>query len=152
MTHARIQMPSDKSNHQTRHHVQLPSGKEIEVVYLDSPAPPSLGRATPARSREERDAGPLHICFHCGGELAHPVDWAEAGPGQWRILLRCPECEATREGVFEQTAVEALDDELDRAAGSLLSDLQRVTHANMAEEIDLFVRALEADLIVPSDF
>jgi nucleotide-binding universal stress UspA family protein len=67
-------------------------------------------------------------------------------------LLRCPECEATREGVFEQTAVEALDDELDRAAGSLLSDLQRVTHANMAEEIDIFIRALDADLIQPCDF
>jgi len=53
--------------------------------------------------------------------------------------------EATREGVFEQEAVEELDDELDRAAGSLLSDLQRVTHANMAEEIDLFIRALDAE-------
>ncbi len=38
-------MPSDKS-HQTRHHVQLPSGKQIEVVYLDNAVPPSLGRRT----------------------------------------------------------------------------------------------------------
>ena len=35
----------------------------------------------------------------------------------WRIVLRCPECESRREGVFEQAAVERLDDELDRAAG-----------------------------------
>jgi nucleotide-binding universal stress UspA family protein len=55
-------------------------------------------------------------------------------------------------GVFDQAAVERLDDELDRAAEALLSDLQRVTHANMAEEIDLFVRALDADLIIPADF
>jgi hypothetical protein len=143
-------MPSDKS-HNTRHHVQLPSGKEIEVVYLDNPAPPSLGRAHPARPADP-SSEPLHICFYCGGELVHPVDWAEAGAAQWRILLRCPECEATREGVFAQAAVEALDDELDRAASSLLSDLQRVTHANMAEEIDLFIRALDADLIQPCDF
>ena len=67
-------------------------------------------------------------------------------------MLRCPECEARREGVFEQTVVEGLDDELDRGAGALLSDLKRLTHANMVDEVEFFVRALEADLIVPSDF
>ena len=65
-------------------------------------------------------------------------------------MLRCPECEARREGVFEQTAVERLDDELDRGAGALLSDLKRMTHANMTDEIEFFVRALDADLIVPA--
>jgi hypothetical protein len=138
-------MHSDKRRH--RHQVRLPSGKQIEVVYLDNSQPPALEQASVAPSAE-----PLHVCFHCAGELVHPIDWAEAGSNHWRILLRCPECEATREGVFEQRAVERLDDELDRATGALLSDLQRVTHANMAEEIELFVRALEADLIVPSDF
>ncbi|HEY3830090.1 MAG TPA: hypothetical protein VGL57_12930 [Solirubrobacteraceae bacterium] len=144
-------MHSDKSHHRARHHVRLPSGKQIEVVYLDNPLPPSLDGA-PGKARIERVEEPLHVCFYCAGEFVHPVDWTEAGTGQWRILLRCPECEATREGVFEQAAVESLDDELDRATGALLSDLQRVTHANMAEEIDLFVRALDADLIAPSDF
>jgi hypothetical protein len=142
-------MPAEESHHQARHHVQLPSGKRIEVVYLDNPLPPSL---SPEHRQADQATEPLHVCFYCAGELVHPVDWAEAGPAMWRILLRCPECEATREGVFEQTAVECLDDELDRATGALLSDLQRVTHANMAEEIDLFVRALDADLILPADF
>jgi hypothetical protein len=27
-----------------------------------------------------------------------------------------------------------------------------MTHANMSEEIEFFVRALDADLIVPADF
>ena len=54
--------------------------------------------------------------------------------------------------MFEQAAVERLDDELDRAAGALLGDLRRITHANMSEEIEFFVRALDADLIVPTDF
>ena len=68
------------------------------------------------------------------------------------MILRCPECEARREGVFEQTIVEQLDDELDRGSSALLSDLRRMTHANMSEEIEFFVRALEADLITPTDF
>ena len=72
----------------------------------------------------------LHVCFHCSGELAYPLDWMEEGPRHWRIILRCPDCESRREGVFEQGAVERLDDELDRAASLLLGDLKRMTHAN----------------------
>jgi hypothetical protein len=94
----------------------------------------------------------LHVCFHCSGELVYPLDWSEEGPRHWRIVLRCPECESRREGVFDQTAVERLDDELDRGSSALLGDLRRMTHANMSEEVEFFVRALDADLITPSDF
>jgi hypothetical protein len=94
----------------------------------------------------------LHICFHCAGELVYPLDWSEEGPRHWRIVLRCPECESRREGVFDQAAVERLDDELDRGSSALLGDLRRMTHANMSEEVEFFVRALDADLILPSDF
>ncbi|HEY1690300.1 MAG TPA: hypothetical protein VGF95_15700 [Solirubrobacteraceae bacterium] len=98
------------------------------------------------------DAPPLHVCFHCDGELVHPVDWVDEGAGSWRILLRCPECEATREGVFDRIEVDSFEEELDHGMGSLLSDLRRMTHTNMSEEIDFFVRALQADVILPSDF
>ena len=94
----------------------------------------------------------LHICFHCAGELAYPLDWAEEGPRHWRIVMRCPECEARREGVFEQAVVEELDEQLDNATSALLSDLKQLTQANMEDEVEFFVRALDADLIVPSDF
>lgn len=107
----------------------------------------SAGALEPAAQPE-----PLHVCFNCGGELVYPLDWIEEGERHWRIILRCPECEAYREGVFEQAIVERLDDELDRATGELLSDLRQITHANMTDEIAFFVRALEADVIVPADF
>jgi hypothetical protein len=94
----------------------------------------------------------LHVCFNCAGELVYPLDWAEEGDRHWRIALRCPECEACREGVFEQSVVERLDDELDRATGELLGDLRQITHANMTDEIEFFVRALNADVITPTDF
>jgi hypothetical protein len=123
------------------------------------PAPPrSVGETDLLKGEERRtpdgacSPDRLHVCFHCAGELAYPLDWSEEGPWHWRIVLRCPDCESRREGVFEQKAVERLDDELDRAAGALLGDLRRMTHANMTEEVEFFVRALAADLIVPSDF
>jgi hypothetical protein len=136
-------MHPDRSNH-IRHHVQLPSGKQIEVVYRGH------RRAAAADSAYAPD--PLHVCFHCAGELAYPLNWVEEGPRHWRVVLRCPECEARREGVFEQAAVEQLDEELDHASGALLSDLKQLTQANMEEELEFFIRALDADLILPSDF
>ena len=105
-------------------------------------------RPVPADGATEQ----LHVCFNCASELVYPLDWCEEGLRHWRIVLRCPECESRREGVFEQTCVEQLDDELDRASSALLGDLRRMTHANMSEEAEFFIKALDADLIVPSDF
>jgi hypothetical protein len=126
---------------------EQPTGQQMDLACGEQPAPASAGTATGA-------AGPahLHVCFHCSGELVYPLDWSEEGPRHWRIVLRCPECESRREGVFDQSAVERLDDELDRGSSALLGDLRRMTHSNMSEEVEFFVRALEADLITPTDF
>lgn len=156
---------SDTSPH-IRHRMQMPNGKHVEVTYRDqrSVSQPSY-RPEPAYPPEPIDEfdpvfstepactpQELHVCFNCAGALVYPLDWIEEGAEHWRIVLRCPECEARREGVFEQGVVERLDDELDRGAGALLSDLKRLTHANMTDEVEFFVRALHADLITPSDF
>lgn len=121
--------------------LSLPGGEQIDVVSGEQ------GHAS-----ESASPGLLHVCFHCAGELVYPLDWSEEGPRHWRIVLRCPECESRREGVFDQATVERLDDELDRGSSALLGDLRRMTHANMSEEIEFFARALDADLILPSDF
>jgi hypothetical protein len=103
-------------------------------------------------SRAAETADELHVCLRCKGVLVHPLAWREEDDSHWLLRLRCPECESIREGVFEQTIVERLDDELDRGANALLGELQRVTHANMSEEAEFFVRALAADVIDPGDF
>lgn len=131
-----------EKDHSTQPPKRLPGGEHVEVVYGVG------GQGADAAYAPEQ----LHVCFHCSGELVYPLDWAEEGPRHWRVVLRCPECESRREGVFEQGAVERLDDELDRGSSALLGDLRRMTHANMAEEIEFFVRALHADLITPGDF
>jgi hypothetical protein len=130
---------------------------ESPDIHPRAPKPPQSA-AKPATHGARPGSGgackpdQLHICFSCDGELVYPLDWCEEGVRHWRIVLRCPDCESRREGVFEQSAVELLDDELDRAAGALLGDLRRMTHANMSEEVEFFVRALDADLITPADF
>src|SRR5579862_3887233 len=133
----------------------MDSNKDPDITER-APLPAAEQIVAPAEDAQSTDssAAPaqLHTCFHCAGELVYPLDWSEEGPRHWRIVLRCPECESRREGVFDQAAVEKLDDELDRGSSALLGDLRRMTHANMSEEIEFFARALDADLILPSDF
>lgn len=134
-----------ETSQMTASSAQPPTAPETPQTTASAPTAPEASQTGCAPQE-------LHVCFNCASELVYPLDWTEEGPRHWRIVLRCPECEARREGVFEQEIVERLDDELDRASGALLSDLKRLTHANMSDEIEFFVRALRADLVLPSDF
>ena len=80
------------------------------------------------------------------------MQWEEAGPENWNVLLHCPNCDIYREGVFSQETVESLDEALDRGADALARDYKRLMSANMAREVELFVGALKVDAILPEDF
>ena len=140
--------------HDSRHHVRrvvLPSGKTIEVVYFEE-HPEMLTAPAPAAPSEPSEHGDLHMCGTCNSDLVYPVEWEEAGSTHWQVSLRCPNCEWTGTGIFEQSAVERFDEELDRGTEALVSDLRRLVQANMEVEIDRFVRALDVDAILPEDF
>ncbi len=130
--------------------VILPSGKTIEVVYFESARieheQPAAGSA-PSRSGQE-----LHICAECASELVYPTHWDEAGPENWRVSLRCPNCEWVATGVFSQDLVDSFDERLDEGTEQLVSDLKRLMHANMSEDIERFVVALNAEALLPEDF
>ena len=48
--------------------------------------------------------------------------------------------------------MERFDEELDRGTEALVRDLKRLMHANMEDQIERFVSALESDHILPDDF
>ncbi len=132
----------DRNEGQASHHVKrvlLPSGKTIEVIHFED---------LPGAGEE----GDLHRCRACRSQLVYPTQWSEAPGGSWQVTLRCPECEAVREGVFGQRSVDAFDEQLDEGTGALVADLRRLTHANMSEEGERFLAALAADAILPEDF
>jgi hypothetical protein len=139
--------PSDNSHYVRR--VVLPSGRAIEVVYFDTSAAPPEPVLTPAPSEERVD---LHLCPECDKHLVYPVDWEEASTTHWEVELRCPNCEWTTVGVFDQDTVDRFDEELDHGTELLVRDLKRLTRANMEEEIERFGKALECDAIWPMDF
>jgi len=81
-----------------------------------------------------------------------PSDWEEAGEGCWQLQLECPNCGWSRRGTFSSFQLTTLEDQLDGGFDVLLRDLQRLTAANMTEEIERLAVALETGLILPEDF
>jgi hypothetical protein len=136
---------SDNAHYVRR--VVLPSGRAIEVVYfeplpLDDAVVPTPGD----------DVRALHLCPDCQRDLVYPVQWEEVSATHWEVLLRCPNCEWSDLGVFDQATVDRFDEELDLGTELLVRELNRLQRANMEAEADSFAAALAVDAIVPEDF
>ena len=117
--------------------IVLPSGRRIEVVRL---------------GEQSHSARGLHICPECNSHLVQPVGWSEAADDSWNLALSCPNCDWYGEGLYTGEQVRELEDRLDDGLAHMLRDLQRLTQANMADQIERFVSALSADHILPEDF
>ena len=137
--------PVPENNHAVKK-VVLPSGKTIEIVYF-SDAPEAT--AAPRPTAPETD---LHVCPECASGLVYPLAWEEAGDSAWELELRCPNCEWHGDGVYEQSVVEQLDEQLDTGTQVLVRDLKHLMHANMEDEVERFIAALRAGQIWPMDF
>jgi hypothetical protein len=128
---------NQRHNSQPVRRIVLPSGRSIEVVRLGATRAPSEG---------------MHVCPECASCLVQPVEWAEAPLGAWELLLRCPNCQWTTAGIFSREQIDKYEEHLDDGLAEMLSDLRRLSQANMSEDIERFVGALRADLILPEDF
>jgi hypothetical protein len=136
---------SQFADHHSVRRVVLPGGKTVEVLSFDEHPVPA-GQTTPV------EVEGLHVCPSCASKLVAPIAWDEAGPAHWHVTLHCPNCDWLGRGVFDEELVERFDEELDRGTEALVRDLQRLMRANMEDEIDRFLTALEADQIWPMDF
>jgi hypothetical protein len=140
-----MSQPNDNGQYVRR--VVLPSGRSIEVVYFEPLAAEPAAAPGPARPLDD-----LHVCPECDRELVYPVDWEEASPTHWEVLLRCPNCEWSEVGTYDQVTVDRFDEQLDQGTEALVRDLRRLVQANMEEEASRFAAALEANAILPEDF
>jgi hypothetical protein len=139
-----MSLPNDNGQYVRR--VVLPSGRSIEVVYFE-PFPVEDAAADAPRQIDD-----LHICPECDRDLVYPVEWQEASVTHWEVLLRCPNCEWTELGTYDQATVDRFDETLDCGTETMVRDLRRLVQANMEEEAERFAAALAADAILPEDF
>jgi hypothetical protein len=138
---------SSNSNGQYVRRVTLPSGRSIEVVYFEPLAAEAAGAAQAPHQLDD-----LHICPECDRDLVYPVDWEEASATHWEVELRCPNCEWTEVGTYDQATVDRFDEHLDLGTEALVKDLRRLVQANMEAEAERFAAALDANAILPEDF
>ena len=123
--------------------VVLPSGKTIEFVYFRRVA----GSAPPPPPHD------LHVCPDCGSAMVYPVEWEAAGHEHWEVCLRCPKCEWSAEGESStRRASSASTRARPRHPGHWSATSSGSIQANMEDEIERFIRALQADQIWPMDF
>ena len=112
-----------------------------------------MARPAHAPSQDPRDGGPgLEICPACAVDLVYPVAWLPAGGRCCRISLRCPNCEWTRTDVFDEAAMQRLDDALDRGTDALVADLRQMARANMQADVERLAAAIWSELVLPEDF
>jgi hypothetical protein len=131
------EMANEPHQHSVRR-IVLPSGRKIDVIRF--------------ADQVDQDHRGLHICPDCESQLVQPISWAEAGDTEWQLELYCPNCEWEGGGVYDQQQIERFEDTLEAGVEDILTDLKRLTHANMTAEVDRFSAALRADLILPEDF
>ena len=99
-----------------------------------------------------QDTDSARTCSECGCELAYPWITRLVAAGHWLVLVRCPNCSHNWSLILGEDALDELESALEEDTRVLAAELDRLHRANMAEEIEHFVAALEADGILPMDF
>ena len=134
--------------------VLLPSGRAIEIVYLDGHAT-ALGDLREAVAVDQAHAEAAHdltTCGACGCRFVQPVDWDEAGARHWRVTLRCPNCLDSGTVVVEDEVVDHYDLELERGAAELARALHEIVEENIEREAGRLRAALDGGHLLPEDF
>jgi hypothetical protein len=142
-------MDPQSQQHSGVRHVRLPSGKTVEVVVVTGTPSPAHDTARHAERALYKD---LHVCPDCESQLLQPRERQHVGGDSWQLELGCANCEWHLCDVFERAEVEAFDEEAEEGTQMLLRDLRWLSAANMEDEVERFVEAINADQILPFDF
>ena len=68
------------------------------------------------------------------------------------MLLRCAECETYRDVVVSNDVAKRYEEDLRRGMAEISAALEKSDRARMVVEVDVFVAALDRDLIDAEDF
>ena len=94
----------------------------------------------------------LDVCPKCGEDFVYPVTWAESGPADWWLLLRCGGCGNWRDLVASNRAVEAFDRTLDVKMAVIRAAAERLARECLSAQAEIFSTALRLDLLGADDF
>ena len=135
--------------------VTLPSGRRVEISYLDGEAVSLADQGleiVEIESDLQESVNQLLNCGECGCDTVQPVEWDGYGPRHWKIELRCPNCEARCTTVVEDDVAELCDRAHQRGADALELTLTQLTAENAERDIERLRFALENNHLLPEDF
>ena len=110
---------------------------------------PRNARPTPAHAPETSG---LEVCPACKTDFVNPVEWSAVEDHSWHMLLRCAQCEHTREVTVPNSEAERFDEALDSRADPIARAARRLDLERMAATVESLIVALQRDLIGPADF
>ena len=96
--------------------------------------------------------GRLVSCSICRSRTVNPVDWHESGERHWWVMLRCGECAWVREAVITEAEARQLERDLEPGLRQIAAAAEKLDRELMAWDVEIFLDALERDLIGPADF
>ena len=111
----------------------------------------TMRRRVPAPTGSAASAG-LEVCLVCGRDFVQPVNWEPLGEDRWWMFLRCGECAVSREVTITNAEAERFESALHGRASLLSAAARKLAAERMADEVDVFVQALQHDLIDAADF
>ena len=76
----------------------------------------------------------------------------EVDDARWRVVLRCGECETYRDVVIANEVAARFEEDYERGMSELAATYDRLDKERMETELQVFVTALELDLIDAADF
>lgn len=103
---------------------------------------------------EPDESGPrrLTVCPGCEQDFVIPVDGVEYDECSWLLILRCGACGLRFDRRATDEEVDELCSEIDDGLQRLAERADRINRERMLREVDLFVAALDRDLISGDDF
>lgn len=103
--------------------------------------------------RHSPSTEPLHVCADCRRPFVVPISVVDLVDRDRAVVeLHCTNCGRTVLGVHDDTALEALDRELDATTDSMRESLALLAYTAELERIDAFAGALARGDILPEDF
>jgi hypothetical protein len=135
--------------------VTLPSGRRVEISYLDGEAVSLADQGleiVEIESDLQESVNQLLNCGECGCDTVQPVEWDGYGPRHWKIELRCPNCEARCTTVVEDDVAELCDRAHQLGADELELALTALATENAERDIERLSFALANNHLLPEDF
>jgi hypothetical protein len=104
------------------------------------------------RRRQPPPGSGLHQCPLCHDDSVVPVFAEAIDLGRWDMRLRCGRCETFRDIIVSDDDASRYDRDLSQGMAEIAAALRREDRDRMAAETQLFIAALEHDLIDAADF